>query len=978
MSDRDAQNGHGHAPADGSPAKRDADRNLILGALQQADAMAVTSMSVGGLSISGDKSSLTPAHRTLPVGRGAARSRAIDLPPGFFAGFDVLREVHRGGQGVVFEAVERDTGDRVAIKLLHGGAATSKSARTRFEREVAVLEQLEHPGIVKVRGSGATADGSFYYIMDYIAGESLDVVLRRLRPGERQPDPDAETVTSPDTAAAAPTRTATHASRSAAKSSSKSIAGRIGPSRASNARTRALTASDPELRRLLELFAEVCDAVSAAHMRGVIHRDLKPANIRLETTGAPILVDFGLVKLDGSDSAISPEHSVMTETGQFVGSMPWASPEQAAGEHASVDVRSDVYSLGVILYQMITGGRFPYRVVGSVREVLDAILYDEPTRPSDWGRRIGDELETITLKALSKPRERRYQSAGEFARDIRRYLAGEPIEAKRDSGWYVLTKTVSRHKAPASAAAVLLLAGTVFSVVVGAMNTELRAANEQVSQSLGRERESFDEVRELVRTFMYDFNDEIEHLRGASNARRLVLENALKYLDLMRERLIDDAGGPAGDRDWELLAEVAEAHDRVGDLYAAPYAASLGESDEAGKHYEESRRLREALLAARPDDSSVLIGLAENREKMAGWLQRTGRFAEAADMAIEAKRRFEQALGIAPQSFFAAAGSARSIGLVADIHRRLVSGVKTLDEARAEADLALEAYTAFATAAQQLIERGTAEQATEPENDPRRMLAMATVERGITRLQLARRIESIREREKDAQLAEVLAAEGRAEIGLGLEDTRLGLTLVRELAAQHPDTFAYQRTLFGALYALGLSYERLAPLGADPDARAEHYAAALESYRLAEAVTLQLSMDASNLEAQRDHGLVLSRLMSVLTETQSFGEASAVGAEMVSLRRGLARADRIPRHERDLAVALFKLGDLEKMRALGAEATASLDHWLAARDWFTQCREVFIGLEAQGVPVAGELEDLETTLAEADEAIANLSSSHPG
>ncbi len=976
MSDRDAQNGHAHAPADGSPAKRDADRNLILGALQQADAMAVSSMSVGGLSISGDKSSASSAHRTLPLGRGAARSRAIDLPPGFFAGFDVLREVHRGGQGVVFEAVERDTGDRVAIKLLHGGAATSRSARTRFEREVAVLEQLEHPGIVKVRGSGATADGSFYYIMDYIAGESLDIVLRRLRPGERQPDPDAETVTSPDTAAAAPTRTATHASRSSSKSSSKSIAGRIGPSRASNARTRALTASDPELRRLLELFAEVCDAVSAAHMRGVIHRDLKPANIRLETTGAPILVDFGLVKLDGSDSAISPEHSVMTETGQFVGSMPWASPEQAAGEHASVDVRSDVYSLGVILYQMITGGRFPYRVVGSVREVLDAILYDEPTRPSDWGRRIGDELETITLKALSKPRERRYQSAGEFARDIRRYLAGEPIEAKRDSGWYVLTKTVSRHKAPASAAAVLLLAGTVFSVVVGAMNTELRAANEQVSQSLGRERESFDEVRELVRTFMYDFNDEIEHLRGASNARRLVLENALKYLDLMRERLIDDAGGPAGDRDWELLAEVAEAHDRVGDLYAAPYAASLGESDEAGNHYEESRRLREALLAARPDDSSVLIGLAENREKMAGWLQRTGRFAEAADMAIEAKRRFEQALGIAPQSFLAAAGSARSIGIVAAQYRRLISGVATLEEARASADKAIENYRASIDAWAALADR--ADEFDGPETDPARMQATRRVELGLTRLYLAQRIEAARKQERDADIAAVLAAEARAETGLGLEDTQRGLDEIQLLAREHPNHAAYQRDVFFGLYGVGLAYERLAPTAATPEIRDAHYVRAIEAFRLAEDVTLQLALDESNLEAQRDHGLVLSRLMSVLTETHAFGEASAVGAEMVSLRRGLARADRIPRHERDLAVALFKLGDLEKMRALAAEATASLDHWLAARDWFTQCREVFIGLEAQGVPVAGELEDLETTLAEADEAIANLSSSHPG
>src|SRR5205085_9576190 len=126
------------------------------------------------------------------------------------------------------------------------------------------------------------------------------------------------------------------------------------------------------------------------------------------------------------------QHALLTVTGQCIGSVPWASPEQASGHRDAVDVRTDVYSLGVILYQMLTG-RFPYDVTGGVRDVLDRILNAAPARPSTINRQINDEIDTIVLKCLCKERERRYQSAGELARDIARYLSGEAIEAKRDS-----------------------------------------------------------------------------------------------------------------------------------------------------------------------------------------------------------------------------------------------------------------------------------------------------------------------------------------------------------------------------------------------------------------------------------------------------------------------------------------------------------------------------------------------------------------
>src|SRR5262249_48569959 len=163
------------------------------------------------------------------------------------------------------------------------------------------------------------------------------------------------------------------------------------------------------------LFAKICDGVNAAHLRGVIHRDLKPGNILVDDRGEPHVLDFGLAKLT-QDADGTSATQVMTTTGQFVGSLPWTSPEQAEGRTESLDIRTDVYSLGVVLYQLLTG-RFPYPVSGPIREVVHHIANTNPIRPSTIQRLIDRELETILLKCLAKAPDRRYQSAGELARD---------------------------------------------------------------------------------------------------------------------------------------------------------------------------------------------------------------------------------------------------------------------------------------------------------------------------------------------------------------------------------------------------------------------------------------------------------------------------------------------------------------------------------------------------------------------------------
>src|SRR5439155_4807813 len=160
--------------------------------------------------------------------------------------------------------------------------------------------------------------------------------------------------------------------------------------------------------------------------------------------GQPHILDFGLAKVAADEAVDASLHPLTSVAGQFIGSLPWASPEQADGQPEKMDIRSDVYSLGVILYQLLTG-RFPYDVSGGVRNVMDNILNVQPIAPGTLQRSIDDEVETIIFKCLAKEPERRYQSAGEVARDIRHYLVGEPIQAKRDSAWYTMLKTLRRY-----------------------------------------------------------------------------------------------------------------------------------------------------------------------------------------------------------------------------------------------------------------------------------------------------------------------------------------------------------------------------------------------------------------------------------------------------------------------------------------------------------------------------------------------------
>jgi serine/threonine protein kinase len=345
-----------------------------------------------------DESTFLDHAELVGLTAAAARAEAEDtvLPPGTrIAGFAIGSVIGSGGMGVVYVAEQERPHRTVALKVMNRALRASGVLR-RFELEAEVLGRLQHPGIAQVHEAGA-AD---------ISGQ----------PGgsRAQPYIAMELIN--------------------------------GPPLDEFARRERL-----DSRQCLEIVARVCDAVHHAHQRGIIHRDLKPANILVDSSGQPKVLDFGVAR----DTA-QTNTSMHTGAGQLIGTLAYMSPEQVLADPEGIDTRADVYALGVILYQLLTG-RLPHQLDQKpLPEAARIIRDEEPSRPGTWDRILRGEIETIVLKALCKDRQRRYQSAADLAQDVRRFLDGRPIAAKDDSAFYVLRKQIRRHRGAFAAAAVML------------------------------------------------------------------------------------------------------------------------------------------------------------------------------------------------------------------------------------------------------------------------------------------------------------------------------------------------------------------------------------------------------------------------------------------------------------------------------------------------------------------------------------------
>ena len=442
--------------------------------------------------------------------------------------YRIVGEAGRGGMSQVFKAVRDDQQYEKQVAIkLLKPGLDTDSLLRRFKAERQILAQLSHPNIAHLLDGGATEDGAPYLVMEYIEGKPIDAYC-----------------------------------------------------------------DDRELgvTERIDLFRSLCSAVHYVHQHLMVHGDLKCGNVLVTDQGVVKLLDFGIAKLLGPAPTSREEPRATT----FLALTPeYASPEQVRGEPISTS--SDVYSLGVLLYRLLSGD-LPHKATGSTTWALaQQICEKDPAPPSvtaveattGYGRfanTLRGDLDNIVLKALKKTPEERYPSAEQLSEDLRRYLRGFPVAARPDTTGYRVRKFAQRHKSAAVAAALFIVA-----LIAGIITTSWQAHRAEV-QRLRAERH-LNDVRELTSVYLADVYDAVAYLPGGTKARKLLVENSIKYLAGLEREAQDSP---------QLQRDLAVAYDRLGDVQGDYIGANLGDTQGALESYRHALRLRRRLVEHDP------------------------------------------------------------------------------------------------------------------------------------------------------------------------------------------------------------------------------------------------------------------------------------------------------------------------------------------------------------------------------------------
>jgi serine/threonine protein kinase len=465
--------------------------------------------------------SSSASHR--PAHGGAAPT---DWHPGATLGdFRILREIGRGGMGVVYEAEQISLGRRIALKVLPFALTLDPRQLQRFKNEARAAAQLHHQHIVPVYYVGSER-GVHFYAMQYIEGQSLAELIHGLR--QLHPTGQRHAAAPPSVA-----RSGAHGESTGPFLVTRPPVAITTTVRPADNLTTAYSADSPAFYpAVARLALQAAQALEHAHEYGVVHRDVKPANLMVDVHGHLWITDFGLAQFQADAG--------LTQSGDLLGTLRYMSPEQAGGRRVLLDHRTDVYSLGATLYELLTL-QPPFD--GADRQsLLHQILHDEPRPPRALRKSIPLELETIVLKCLDKDADRRYATVGELADDLRRFLAHEPIRARRATAAQRLRKWAKRHPSVVWASIVLCVLTVVGSLVSAVL---LERAYDQERQRSHEAQERFLLAREELDSMFKLCEEELADRPHLDSLRRLMLENFLVYYQRLIEQRSDDPAAAA-------------------------------------------------------------------------------------------------------------------------------------------------------------------------------------------------------------------------------------------------------------------------------------------------------------------------------------------------------------------------------------------------------------------------------------------------